>query len=181
MTIQTNIQPPKVRYAPDFELRGIDTQVHHLARYLEKFQAVGVVFMSHSCDYVQSYIERLKIIQIELQDQGFTLIGINANQNLEDRFEQMKNFANYYQLNFPYLWDSTRDVTESFGAKTTPMSFLIDTEGCIRYQGAIDDRPTEPTAVKQPYLRKAILELLQGQPISIAATETIGCTLQWGN
>jgi len=181
MTIQANIQPPSVRYAPDFELRGVDARVHHLARYLERFQAVAVVFMSHNCADVQSYIERLKTIQIELQDRGFTLIGINANQNLEDRFEQMKSFASCYQLNFPYLWDSTRDVTASFGAKTTPMAFLIDTEGCIRYQGAIDDRPAEPAAVKQPYLRKAVLELLQGQPISIAATEAIGCALQWGN
>jgi peroxiredoxin len=181
MTIQTNIQPSTVRYAPDFELRGIDTQVHHLARYLEKYRAVGVVFMSNDCTYVQSYIERLKTIQAELQAQGFTLIGINANQNLDDSFEQMKNFADRYGFNFPYLWDSTRDVTESFGAKTTPMAFLIDTEGCIRYQGAIDDNATEPAAVKQHYLHNAVLELLQGQPISISATEAIGCALSWGN
>jgi peroxiredoxin len=181
MIIQTNIQPPAVRYAPDFELRGIDTQIHHLARYLEKFRAVGVVFMSNNCDYVQSYIERLKTIQAELQERGFTLIGINANQNLDDSFEQMKNFTDRYKLNFPYLWDSTRDVTESFGAKTTPMAFLIDTEGCIRYQGAIDDNATEPAAVKQRYLSNAVSELLQGQPISIVATETIGCALRWGN
>jgi peroxiredoxin len=181
MIIQTNIQPPSVRYAPDFELRGIDTQVHHLARYLEKFRAVGVVFMSNDCDYVQSYIERLKILQAELQERDFTLIGINANQNSEDSFEQMKKFTDRYQLNFPYLWDSTRDVTESFSAKTAPMAFLIDTEGCIRYQGAIDDRPTEPAAVKQRYLYNAVSELLQGQTISVAVTETIGCALRWGN
>lgn len=181
MTIQTNIQAPRVRYAPDFELRGIDTQVHHLARYLEKFRAVGVVFMSNDCAYVQSYIERLKIIQTELHAQGFTLIGINAHQNQDDSFEQMKNFADRYELNFPYLWDSTRDVTESFAATTTPMAFLIDTEGCIRYQGAIDDSATEPAAAQQHYLRNAVSELLQGQPISISTTETIGCALQWGN
>jgi peroxiredoxin len=181
MIIQTNIQPPSLRYAPDFELRGVDAQVHHLARYLERFCAVGVVFMSNNCAYVQSYIERLKTIQVELQARGFTLIGINANQNLDDSFEQMKNFTARYELNFPYLWDSTRDVTASFGAKTTSTAFLVDTEGCIRYQGAIDDNPTEPTAVKQRYLYNAASELLQGQLISIPATETIGCTLCWGN
>ena len=181
MIIQTNIQPPSLRYAPDFELRGIDTQVHHLARYLDKFRAVGVVFLSNDCTYVQSYIERLKTIQTELQDRGFTLIGINANQNQDDSFEQMKNFTARYELNFPYLWDSTRDVTESFGAKTTPMAFLIDTEGYIRYQGAIDDNATEPAAVKQRYLYNAGSELLQGQLISISATQTIGCVLRWGN
>lgn len=181
MTMQVNIQPPSVRYAPDFELRGIDTQVHHLTRYLKKFRAVGVIFMSNDCSYVHFYIERLKTIQAQLRVQGFTLIGINANQSFEDSFERMKDFATCHQLNFPYLWDSTRDVTESFAAKTTPIAFLIDTEGCIRYQGAIDDNPQESTAVKQHYLRDAALELLQGQPISIPITEAFGCALQWRN
>jgi len=42
-------------YAPDFELPGIDDTVHHLARYLEKFQAVGVVMMRNHCPYVHPY------------------------------------------------------------------------------------------------------------------------------
>lgn len=179
MTLQEKIKTPSVRYAPDFELRGVDTQVHHLARKLEKFRAVGVVFMSNDCPYVHLYIERLKKIQSELQPQGFSLIGINANQNPSDSFEQMKSFAQHHQLNFPYLWDSTHDVTESFDTKTTPMAFLIDGQDAIRYQGAIDDNAKEPAAVKKHYLRDAALALLQGKVIFTTSTEAKGSALCW--
>ncbi|HEY9751085.1 MAG TPA: redoxin domain-containing protein, partial [Allocoleopsis sp.] len=65
-------------YAPDFELPGIDNAVHHLARYLERSKAVGVVFMCNHCPYVRLYLDRLKQIQATFQGQKFTLIGINA-------------------------------------------------------------------------------------------------------
>jgi peroxiredoxin len=79
-------------YAPDFELPGTDGAVHHLARYLEKFRAVGVVFMCNHCPYVRLYLDRLKQLQVEFQAQGFTLIGINPNdaeQYPEDSFESI--------------------------------------------------------------------------------------------
>ena len=44
-------------YAPDFELPGSDESVHHLSRYLERFKAVGVVFMCNHCPYVHMYLE----------------------------------------------------------------------------------------------------------------------------
>ena len=50
----------------------------------------------------------------------------------------MKVFAERHQLNFPYMWDSTQDVTRSFGVISPPTAFLIDSDGIIRYQGQID-------------------------------------------
>ena len=32
-------------YAPDFELPGVDDEVHHLARYLEEYRAVVFGFI----------------------------------------------------------------------------------------------------------------------------------------
>jgi peroxiredoxin len=45
----------------------------------------------------------------------------------------MKVFAERHQLNFPYMWDSTQDVTRSFGVISPPIAFLIDSDGIIRY------------------------------------------------
>ena len=66
-------------YAPDFELPGVDEEVHHLARYLEKFRAIAVIFMCNHCPYVQLYLNRIKELQADFQDRDVTLIGINAN------------------------------------------------------------------------------------------------------
>jgi len=169
-------------YAPDFELPGIDDTVHHLARYLESFRAVGVIFMCNHCPYVRLYLGRLKQIQADFQAQGFTLIGINANDAIqypEDSFENMKTFAASNQLNFPYIRDVTQDVAHCFGVQKTPEVFLLDTNGLVRYRGQIDDNANDPEAVGVPYLRNALTQLLQGEPMSIAFTEAIGCSVKW--
>ncbi|WNZ22611.1 thioredoxin family protein [Leptolyngbya sp. NK1-12] len=169
-------------YAPDFEIPGIDGAVHHLARYLERFRAVGVIVMCNHCPYVQMYLARLAQIQVEFAEQGFTLIGINANDESQfpaDSFEQMKSFAVEQRLNFPYLRDVTQDVARSFGAECTPQAFLIDQTGVLRYSGAIDDNPQHPGAVKHSYLRDAITQLLSGNEIVTTLTTPVGCSVKW--
>lgn len=169
-------------YAPDFELPGIDEKVHHLARYLENFQAVGVVFMCNHCPYVGLYLDRLKKIQADFEERGGTLIGINANDAElypSDSFENMKTFAAKNQLNFPYIRDVTQDVAHCFGAQRTPEAFLLDKNGVVRYQGQIDDSANDPEAVRVPYLRNAIEQLLSGEPVTQASTEAIGCSVKW--
>lgn len=169
-------------YAPDFELPGSDGSVHHLFRYLEKYQGVCVIFMSDLCPYVRAYLDRLKQLQTEFQDQNVTLIGINSNdatQFPEECLENMMTFKATHHLNFPYIRDITQDVAKGFGAETTPEAFLLDREGVIYYRGQIDDNAEEPTAVKIPYLQQAIAQLLAGEQISTPETEAMGCPIQW--
>ncbi|MBF2064659.1 MAG: thioredoxin family protein [Calothrix sp. C42_A2020_038] len=182
-TLET-IDTPVGSYAPDFELPGIDGQVHHLSRYLERFRAVGVVSMCNYCPYVRHYLERLKQLQQEFGELGFTLIGVNGNavnQDLVESFDRMKEFASQHELNFPYLWDSTQDVTRSFGTNFTPTAFLIDKEGRVRYRGQIDDNPENSATVKLHYLRNATASLFNDKDIEIPETQAIGTTIIWRN
>jgi peroxiredoxin len=182
MKTRLTTDTPIGSYAPDFELPGIDGQVHHLSRYLEKFRAVGVVSMCNYCPYVGYYLERLKQIQQDFSSFGFTLIGVNGNavdKDLVESFDGMKAFAQKHELNFPYLWDSTQDVTRSFGALFTPMAFVIDFEGRVRYRGQIDDNSTNPEAVQVQYLRNAIASLFGKNNIDITETEAVGTKIIW--
>lgn len=175
---------PVGSYAPDFELPGVDNQVHHLGRYLQQWKGVGVIFLCNQCPYVLSYVDSLKRIQDQFQSQGFTLVGINASdatQYPEESFENMKQFAREKGLNFPYLWDSTQDVAYSFGAEKTPEAFLIDGEGILRYSGGIDNHPQPPEAASIPYLQQAITALLAGEELSPNSTEVIGNAIKWHN
>ncbi|MEM7555968.1 MAG: thioredoxin family protein [Cyanobacteria bacterium P01_A01_bin.84] len=182
MSILETINTPIGSYAPDFELPGIDNQVHHLSRYLEKYRAIAVISMCNRCPYVNKYIEQLKSIQDEFTEHGFTLIGMNgadATQNINENLENMKAFAQKHELNFPYTWDSTQDVTRSFGATKTPMAFLIDKEGVVRYKGKIDNKQLDTSSVTEYYLKDAIATLLQEKTISIQETLPIGTPLIW--
>ncbi|MBE9184593.1 thioredoxin family protein [Microcoleus sp. LEGE 07076] len=169
-------------YAPDFELPGVDQEVHHLARYLEKFRAIGVVFMCNHCPYVHLYLDRLKKLQADFDDRAVTLIGINANdcnQHPDDSFEKMKIFAADNQLNFPYIRDVAQDVAQSFGASKTPEVFLLDKDGRLRYRGLIDDNADDAAAVQVSYLQSAIDQLLKDEPVEPSITEAIGCSVKW--
>jgi peroxiredoxin len=182
MNIPDTIDTPIGSYAPDFELLGIDNQVHHLSRYLENFQAICVISLCNHCPYVEMYLNRLKSLQGEFAPQRFTLIGLNGsdvNTGGISIFEEMKAFAEKYTINFPYLWDSTQDVTRSFGVMRTPTAFLIDQSGILRYRGQIDDHPQSTAG--QEYLRNAIASLFQNQPIEPSQTEQVGTLCVWRN
>jgi len=182
MTLLEQTGTPIGSYAPDFELPGIDNQVHHLSRYLEKFRAVGVVSISNDCPYVHLYLERLKNIQSEFGSQKFTLIGINATcapQHSQECLDTMRSFAQSHQINFPYLWDSTQDVSRSFGADKTPTAFLIDAKGVVCYQGRIDDNPQHPEAVRLHDFKNAIAAHLAGKTINPTQTDALGTPLIW--
>ncbi|MGB3757044.1 MAG: thioredoxin family protein [Rivularia sp. (in: cyanobacteria)] len=179
-TMDTRIE----KYAPDFELPGIDDQVHHLRRYLEKFRAVGVISMCNRCPYVGLYIDKLKKLQTELGKDGFTLIGVNGNiahNDPSESFDSMKAFAREKQLNFPYLWDSTQDVTRSFGATKTPTAFLIDKDGVVRYRGQVDSNAQEQDAAEKSYLKNAVTCLFNSEEIVVTETEAKGSSLVWRN
>ncbi|MEA5579356.1 redoxin domain-containing protein [Anabaena sp. UHCC 0451] len=186
MNILDTIGTPIGSYAPDFELPGIDERVHHLSRYLENFCSVCVISIWDKCIYVENYLDRLKSIQTEFFPRGFTLIGLNSDNfnSGEDmdsglKFENMKIFAQRRELNFPYLWDTTQDVTRTFGITSTPTAFLIDQSGILRYKGQIDDHPQDPSATGVDYLRNAIACLLAGQEIQPAQTQQLGTPLVW--
>ena len=169
-------------YAPDFELPGVDDEVHHLARYLENFQAVCVIFLSNQCPEVDSYIDRIKQLQTDFQNQGLIIIGMNANDatiSPIDSFEKMKEFAANNQLNFPYIRDVTQDVASSFGAEKTPQAFLLDKDGKLQYRGLIDDNINQPESVKSAYLHQAISQILEGKLVTTSTTEAIGCSIKW--
>jgi len=178
-TTQTS---PVGQYAPDFELPSIDGEVYHLTRYRENYAALGAIFLSNVCPIVQAYLERLKQLQTEFAGRGFTLIGLNANdaqQVPDDSFDGMKAFAVEHALNFPYLRDPSQDVARGFGAERTPEVFLLDREGVVRYCGAIDDSPEDPTAARACYLHEAIAQLLADQPIAQPFIPAVGTALKW--
>jgi peroxiredoxin len=175
--ILTEVAKDRVgKYSPDFELLGVDNQVHHLARYLEQFQAVGVVFIANQMPQIERYIHQLKLIQDEFGERGFALIAINSSdseQILGESFEEMKKFALNYQLNFPYLRDRNQDVVKSFTTEVIPEAFAIDKTSIIRYRGKIQD------SEENAYLKKSIIALLEEKEIETDFTKVEGTAILW--
>jgi len=164
--------------AVDFSLPGVDGKTYHLKDFSKKLLAV--VFSCNHCPYVHAWEGR--IIQIA-RDYGDVLdmVLINANdpeQYPEDSFDNMKKRAEEKGYPFPYLFDASQQVPRAYGATRTPEVFLFDEARKLRYHGAVDDN-TDPSAVKQHYLREAIEALLRGEDPPVAETPPVGCTIKW--
>lgn len=173
-------------YAPDFEIPGVDKEVHHLARYLRSYKLVCVIFLSNTCITVRSHLPQIKIIQQKFLE--VKVIGINSNdshRSAAEGFEAMQEFSQQMQLNFPYLWDSTQDVALGFQAKYTPQAFLIDPQGLVRYDGSIDGLDSGLNYGLDSRIEKdagAIVTLLAGKEISQTnpiEIESLGSPITW--
>ena len=169
-------------YAPDFEIPGIDKEVYHLGSYRKKYKAIAVVFMGNFSKNVDSYIERLKQIQSDFGDRGFTVMGIDSNHRAEqiaDSIETMKKYAEDKNLNFPYLRDPTQDVAKSFKAKVIPTVYLLDSDAVIRYQGSIDDCVESADNASNYYLRDSIAAVLNDGQVVKDYIKPVGDEIKW--
>lgn len=80
------------------------------------------------------------------------------------------------------LLDPDGSVGRRYGAKTTPHLFVINPEGHVIYQGAIDDRPStklEDAAAATNYVVQALDEAMAGKPVSVPETRSYGCSVKY--
>ena len=166
---------------PDFDLPGVDGKNHSLASFVDK-KAVVVLISCNHCPTVVAYEDRMVAIQREYKEKGVALVAINPNDEVRypaDSFENMRIRAKEKGFNFPYLRDETQEVARAYGATRTPEVFVLDSSRCLVYHGRIDDNEHEPDRVKSRDLRRALDELLAGEPISTPETTPVGCTVKW--
>jgi hypothetical protein len=80
------------------------------------------------------------------------------------------------------LLDSKGDLGHAYGAKTTPHMYIIDPQGRLIYNGAIDDRPTSDQSDipgSKNYVSEALAEATAGKPVSNPATTPYGCSVKY--
>lgn len=79
--------------------------------------------------------------------------------------------------------DETGSIGRLYAAKTTPHMFVIDSAGVLRYQGAIDDKPStkpEDIAGAKNFVTAALADLKAGRPVTQANTKPYGCSVKYG-
>jgi AhpC/TSA family len=80
------------------------------------------------------------------------------------------------------LLDPSGTVGRLYGAKTTPHMYVIDKNGALQYMGGIDSIATADVsdiAKAEPYLREAMLDVVQGRPVAHPVTKPYGCSVKY--
>jgi AhpC/TSA family len=169
--------------APDFSLTAIDGKIHKLSDFRGKI--VVLEWTNPGCPVVQRHYKNglMPALQKEGTDRGVVWLTVNSTN---------PNHANYQTpeaLQYVYgdwkaaftalLMDADGKAGKAFGARTTPHMFIVDKEGKLAYNGAVDDDPQGSKETRINYVRLAVDSLLKGEPVATSATKPYGCSVKY--
>lgn len=173
--------------APDFQLTDISGTTHSLAQHRGKI--VVLEWVNPGCPVVQRHYDtgNMQKTQRAAVASGVVWLAINSggpgaqgDLTNEAAAAWLKRRESAAQA---YFRDSDGKVGRLYGAKATPHLFVIDAEGRLAYQGAIDDRPNAwdaaGTAAANNHVLAAIRALQAGQPVAKPATQAYGCAIKY--
>lgn len=166
---------------PLFSLPGTDGEMHSPNDFKHK-KAVVIIFACNHCPYMHIYANRIKQLIDDFTPQGVVFLGINSNDDGKypaDSFENMPAMSQILGFKELYLRDESQLVARLFKAERTPEVFLFGPDRTLVYKGGIDDNHEDQANVGIQYLKKAIMEVLQGKEIEIPETKAVGCTIKW--
>ena len=159
---------------PDFTLQDLQGRSVSLAGLRGKI--VMLHFWSAKCPFVLRYTERLHAVYKDYSDK-VAIFGIDSNAS--ETPEEMKSVKAERKDPYPILLDPGNKVADEFGAITTPHVFILDREGRLVYEGAVDDQGwSKDKKPKLAYVREALDALLADKPVPHPQTKTAGCTVK---
>ncbi len=142
-----------------------------------------VMFICNHCPFVIHIADFLQPLHAKLQSLGIECVAISANdvENYPaDSPAKMVEFADKYQLAFPYLYDESQDIARAYDAACTPDFFLFDSNGKLAYRGQLDDsRPGNDEPVNGADLIAAAEAVSRGDQPSPQQHPSLGCNIKW--
>lgn len=172
--------------APDFRLPDTQGKEQSLADYKGKF--VVLEWFNHGCPFVKKHYDskNMQTLQKDLTAKGVVWFSIISSAMGKEGYVTADQAQVVMQglesAASATLLDPAGTVGRLYGAQTTPHMFIINPEGLLIYQGAIDNIPSaDPadTAKATNYVSQALEEALAGKAVSISATKSYGCSVKY--
>lgn len=148
-----------------------------------KDNGVLVMFSCNTCPYVIKNQQRTIAICDFAQKMNIGVILLNSNEaqrTSDDSYDEMISYAKDQRYNWKYVVDKNNEMADAFGANRTPECFLFNKKLMLVYHGAIDDNPSDESAVKQQHLRNAIMLTASGKEVVVKETRSVGCSIKRG-
>ena len=172
--------------APAFTLTDSNGKTHNLADF--KGKTVVLEWTNAECPFVKKHYGAGNMQKQQADATGKDVIWLSINSSapgLQGHVDGSKANAIRTEVGAKqsaYLLDASGDVGRAYGAKTTPHMYVIDGNGVLRYNGAIDsiastDQADIPKATQ--YVSQALTELAAGKPISVSTSKPYGCSVKY--
>jgi peroxiredoxin len=172
--------------APNFSLTGHDGKTYNLADYKGKF--VVLEWFNNECPFVEKHYatNNMQTLQKTYGDQGVIWLTIissaEGKQGHRDHEGAKKVLADRKAHPTAMLLDPTGTVGKQYDAKTTPHMYIIDKEGKLIYQGAIDDNSSakhDTVKTANNHVKAALDLAMAGKPVAVSSTKAYGCAVKY--
>jgi peroxiredoxin len=172
--------------APTFSVMGADGANHKLSDYKGKF--VVLEWHNKDCPFVRKHYQtgNMQKLQKKWTAKNVTWLAVISSAPGKEGFatasDAQADMTSNHAAVTTTLLDSKGKVGKAFGAKTTPQMVVINPDGKVIYDGAIDDKPTPDKAdvtVAKNYVDAALEEATSGRAVSTPATTPYGCSVKY--
>lgn len=172
--------------APNFKLPAVQQATVSLSDYKGKY--VVLEWTNYECPFVKKHYNshNMQTLQSEYTKKGVVWISINSSakgkQGNFSKDEWLKQIEEQNSNATVVALDEDGKVGKLYGAKTTPTMVVINPNGKVIYKGAIDDKATfdsEDIATAKNYVRAALDESMAGKKVTVAETESYGCSVKY--
>jgi peroxiredoxin len=174
--------------APDHSFSDVNGKAHKLSDY--KGQLVVLEWTNPGCPFVQKYYKEGDMQKLQ---STFTaspsIVWFTINSSAPDKQGYAKDDAEGQRFaseakfaGTAYVRDPQGTFGQLYGAKTTPHMFIIDKDGKLAYQGAIDSNPSADQgaiAHSDHYVKDALVALRAGQKPKVNTTQPYGCGVKY--
>src|SRR5271167_3278634 len=174
--------------APDFTATASSGKTVRLADYRGKF--VVLEWHNNGCPYVGKHYNsgNMQRLQKQWTSQGvawFTILSSAPGmQGYVTASEENDYLTKEHAAPTAALLDPTGEIGHLYDAKTSPQMVVINPQGVVIYDGAIDDKPTTdlndvPGATN--YVSRALEQAMAGKQVGMPATRPYGCSVKYGD
>jgi len=174
--------------APDFALTDLNGKLQKLSDF--KGKIVVLEWNNPDCPFVKKHYDKsgnLPATQKAATADGVIWLTINSGAAGKEGGDytaaQLKEYlGKNHAAPTAYLPDHDGKVGHLYSAKATPHLYVINKEGVLVYQGAIDSiRSAEPADIAKAtnYVNAALAAVKAGKPVEKASTEPYGCSVKY--
>ncbi len=172
--------------APDFSLTDSKGKTQSVSQYKGKY--VVLEWFNPDCPFVKKHYGsgNMQKLQEQFTGKGVVWLTIDSNApGLEGHLtadQANAKMTEWKTKQTALVLDPDGKAGQSYGAKNTPHMFVINPEGKIVYQGAIDSKATpNPADIANStnYVKVALEESLAGKTVSNASTKPYGCSVKY--
>ena len=172
--------------APDFSVVDANGNMHSLSDFAGQY--VILEWLNHGCPFVRKHYDgnNMQEMQKRYTEEGVVWLSVVSSapgtQGYMEPEETIETMNEKNAAPTAILLDVDGTMGRAYDARVTPHMYIINPEGIVEYNGAIDDKPTARVRDLEGahnYVDAAMASLRNGEEVEVRTNTPYGCTVKY--